>query len=124
MAGTVCAMTKPTGFKRGFVHPCYSHKNWRKLRKMKLAHQPTCEICDRRNRPTIAVHVDHKVPLSEGGPWFPPLEELVSLCLRCHQLKTARSDHGKANQHGLRSAFAGTDIHGNPLDPEHPWNTS
>lgn len=103
-------------------HPCYRHKNWRKLRQAKLSISPVCEICLRRGRAVPAVHVDHKVSLAHGGPWFPPLDELTALCVRCHQLKTARVDNGRDGVPVTRTAFAGSDAHGNPLDPDDPWN--
>ena len=112
---------KRTGFK-GTTHPCYNTRTWKRLRLRKLAFNPVCEICERRGRAVPANGVDHIKALSDGGEWYPRLDQLMSLCHRCHALKTARYDHGSAQADDTRNRFAGTDTSGNPLDPFDPWN--
>jgi hypothetical protein len=38
-----------------------------------------CEYCQTQNRVTIAMHIDHIIPIKKGG-----LTELANLCLACH----------------------------------------
>ena len=77
-----------------------------------FAENPLCAACLKRGKRTIAVEVDHVVPLFKGGAdtW----ENLQGLCAACHQFKS-RQDRGQRP-----SSSAGAD--GMPLDPNHPWN--
>ncbi len=110
----------PTSWRKRKRSSIYGTSVWKKLRAAKLGRDPVCQICERRNRAVIATTVDHITPLSKGGAPYPPLDQLFSLCTRCHQLKTAR-DHPRHST-DTKAAFAGSDIHGNPLDPFHEWN--
>jgi 5-methylcytosine-specific restriction endonuclease McrA len=60
-----------------------STRRWRRIRAAHLARQPDCVQCG-----TTADEVDHVVPLSRGGHRWDP-DNLQSLCLPCHQAKTA-----------------------------------
>lgn len=65
----------------------YSLAWWRKLRMAKLRHDPLCEHCAKQGKIVQASHVDHIVPISEGGAerdW----DNLQSLCKPCHTAKT------------------------------------
>ena len=67
----------PTSTARGYG------KEWREIRKMKLAMQPFCEHCQEAGRTTLATlvhHVDRVV--SNTRP-----SNLQSLCVRCHQIE-------------------------------------
>jgi 5-methylcytosine-specific restriction protein A len=70
----------------------YTTQTWRRLRRQKLAETPMCEHC--RPRIVPATQVDHIVPISEGGPPFPNLDGLRSLCASCHSRVTARWQRG------------------------------
>ncbi|WP_207383293.1 HNH endonuclease [Comamonas thiooxydans] len=83
---------------------------WRKLRASVLAEQPLCVDCAVIGRTSIAEDVDHK----DGNPGNNERENLQGLCHPCHSRKTA-ADHGK-------TVRMGSDVHGMPLDPRHPWN--
>lgn len=97
----------------------YSTARWQRLRKVKLSAKPLCEDCERTGRITPASHVDHVKAISNGGAAFPAVEGLRSLCPSCHSAKTARGKEAGA----VRSTKPrrGCDVHGNPLDAEHPW---
>ena len=101
----------------------YNTAAWKRLRRAKLDAQPTCEPCSTAGRLTIANTVDHRVPISAGGPALPGLDGLTSMCGPCHSAKTARGSEAGA----VRTARAlqprrGCDADGWPLDPAHPWN--
>ena len=76
----------------------YESPAWRRLRKLKLAVMPICEICYAQGRITPAVLVDHIVEIKDGGA---PLDmaNLQSVCQRCHNKKTAQ-EHAKRNNNG------------------------
>ncbi len=97
----------------------YNTAQWQKLRKAKLSQRPLCETCERMGKATAANHVDHIKAIAAGGAPFPPLQELRSLCASCHSIKTQAVD--KANGSGI--AMKGCDVDGNPIDPNHPFNT-
>jgi 5-methylcytosine-specific restriction enzyme A len=93
----------------------YTTQRWQRIRRLKLATNPLCEICLKQGRIEPAVAVDHIVPIKSGGPPYPDLDALQSLCTSCHNHKTNCEREGKA-------VFAkGCDIRGYPLDPNHPW---
>ncbi|TDR35475.1 HNH endonuclease [Aquamicrobium defluvii] len=94
----------------------YNTSTWRRLRKAKLVDQPLCEACLRREIVEPADTVDHIVAIEKGGDPFPPLDQLMSMCAACHNIKTNAVDHPNAS--GFRRALKGFDVNGNPIDPE------
>lgn len=98
----------------------YNTGAWKKLRTVHLAAYPWCEGHKAMGQPyVIANTVDHRVPMSDGGPAFPGHDGLTSYCPGCHSAKTARGTEAGA----VRSSKPrrGCDAEGNPLDPIHPW---
>jgi len=95
----------------------YSTATWRHLRAAKLSVNPLCEPCEWRGVHREANAVDHIVSIASGGPAFPPLDGLRSMCTPCHSIKTAALD--RAGGKGV--AFKGCDPDGLPLDPDHPF---
>jgi 5-methylcytosine-specific restriction enzyme A len=95
----------------------YNTPQWAALRALKLRRSPHCEICVKHfKRITAARAVDHIVAVSEGGDPFPPLNQLRSLCIPCHNSKTARLDMGNRKQSARE--VKGHDAQGNPFaDP-------
>jgi hypothetical protein len=93
----------------------YNTPEWNRLREQKLKHSPVCEHCDRRGKLVTANTIDHVVAISKGGPPFPGLDGLMSLCATCHNQKTAAVD--KPGSSGLSLKGCGPD--GLPLDPAH-----
>lgn len=94
----------------------YSTAAWQRLRLAKLAADPLCEACLRREIVEPADTVDHIVAIEKGGDPFPPLDQLMSMCAACHNIKTNAVDHPAAT--GFRRALKGFDVDGNPIDPE------
>ena len=68
---------------------------------------------------TSANAVDHVKPVTAGGDPFPPLDGLMSLCIRCHNQKTASLDRRGAKPFARR--FKGFDADGNPVDHGDGW---
>lgn len=83
------------------------------MRLRVLGEEPWCRICRSKGRNTKAVVVDHIIRLVDGGTYR--RSNLQPLCQPCHDEKSA-ADAGK------RSRMAACDVHGNPLDPAHPWH--
>ncbi|MGG7565987.1 HNH endonuclease signature motif containing protein [Rhodovulum sp. DZ06] len=94
----------------------YNTAAWKKLRLVKLATNPLCEVCAKRDRLAAASHVDHIVAINQGGEAFPELSGLMSMCPSCHSIKTQAKDR----KGGSGVAFKGCDAEGNPIDPGHP----
>ena len=95
----------------------YNTQRWQRLRRMKLQEDPLCKLCLDANRVEPATVVDHLVAINKGGDPFPPLYALLSLCASCHNTKTRVIE-----QLGRKFLVRGCDVHGMPLDPDHPWN--
>ncbi len=79
---------------------------WRKLRAKKMRANPICELCDERNRSTLATEVHHVVPCETEatergieGLMFHYMN-LQSLCHECHKEvhKSMRSQSWEAVQ--------------------------
>lgn len=101
----------------------YNTVQWKQLRLIKLRADPMCEPCIDAGRITLANTVDHVVPISTGGPAFPTLAGLTSMCPSCHGAKTARGvEAGAVRTRRAVQPRKGCDAAGNPLDPAHPWS--
>jgi 5-methylcytosine-specific restriction protein A len=96
----------------------YNTTNWQRLRHLKLSADPYCEVCRRGGRLVQANTVDHIVAIRNGGEAFPRLEELMSMCERCHNRKTGFEQTGGA---AIRIYPKGCDASGLPLDGAHPF---
>lgn len=67
-------------------------RKWRQLRGRVLRRDRyLCQEHLRKGEDIPANEVDHKIPLSRGGT--DSLENLESLCKRCHDRKTAQDRH-------------------------------
>ena len=95
----------------------YGTPEWKALRAAKLQASPICEPCEKRGRTVPANTVDHRTSITKGGPAFPPLSGLMSMCPACHNAKTRAVD--RAGGSGV--AFPGCDASGLPVDPSHPF---
>ena len=65
----------------------YGRSNWKKLRSAYIAKSPLCEHCMLLDRVTPASMVDHIVERRDGGSDY-DMDNLQSLCHRCHARKT------------------------------------
>lgn len=70
---------RPSAAKRGYG------RAWRRLRRLKLARDPICEMagCE---EPAVDVH--HRAPVRTSGRVLVSLDELQSLCHRHHSIIT------------------------------------
>lgn len=92
----------------------YGTAAWLNLRAAKLAADPLCHPCKLRGRTVLADAVDHIIAIAKGGPAFPPLNGLMSMCLSCHSYKTNVED--RPDRQGKLGSWAkGCDVHGNPI---------
>jgi 5-methylcytosine-specific restriction protein A len=71
---------------------------WRKKRDAYLEKNPWCSdpFGDHPGQLVRATHVDHKVPLSEGG--LDNESNYDGKCAHCHNKKTATQDGGFGNE--------------------------
>jgi len=67
---------------------------WRRVRLMKLAADPLCEMHRRAGAVVPATLVDHIVPIAEGGARL-DMANLQSLCRNCHASKTHAESRAK-----------------------------
>lgn len=76
----------------------YNTKEWKKIRLLKLADKPLCEMCSQQNIVTPANTVDHIVPITlDNIELFFDFGNLQSLCAACHRIKT-NLDMGKISR--------------------------
>ena len=101
----------------------YDSVEWRRLRMVKLAHNPLCEECSTLARHVPATEVDHVISVARGGGAL-DLENLRSLCRKCHSRKTAEIDGGFGRDRRERMRVRGCTPDGMPRDPEHPWRAA
>lgn len=95
----------------------YGTTTWARLRAAKLSASPLCEPCEWRGVKRPAKAVDHIISIASGGPAFPELDQLRSMCWPCHSIKTNALD--RAGGKGV--AFKGCGVDGLPLDGDHPF---
>lgn len=66
----------------------YNTTTWRRIRKQFIEAHPICKWCDEENKTTQAEVVDHITPIKQGGD-MTNINNLQSLCTRCHAQKSA-----------------------------------
>ena len=92
----------------------YSTNQWRMLRAAKLRADKHCLHCLTFHGVRVpAMAVDHISRLLPAVLPFPPLSGLRSLCLSCHNSKTARAD--MARRKASARPVRGFDAQGNPV---------
>ncbi|NVO05715.1 MAG: HNH endonuclease [Rhodoferax sp.] len=67
----------------------YQSRQWRALRAAYLREHPLCCVCGGNGFLVPARVVDHVLPIKDGGARFDACN-LQSLCVPCHNRKTAR----------------------------------
>ena len=70
----------------------YNTTQWRKLREHHLQNYPLCEWCKELDKTTIANVVDHKLRIKAGGDPL-AMDNLQSLCTKCHATKSGYEAH-------------------------------
>jgi 5-methylcytosine-specific restriction protein A len=71
------------------IHSMYKTHAWKKMRAVMLHNFPNCNRCG-----NPATTVDHITPHKGAAALFYDLRNLMALCKRCHDSKTARHDGG------------------------------
>jgi len=61
---------------------------WRRFREWYICKHPLCEQCEREGRLIKADMVDHIIEIKDGGARLAE-ENAMSMCWKCHSIKTA-----------------------------------
>jgi 5-methylcytosine-specific restriction enzyme A len=108
---------RPSAAQRGY------DSRWRNVRARYLAEHPLCASCLAEGRLTAATVVDHVIAHGGDRQLFCDRDNWQALCKGCHDSKTVRDGRWRRQSWGEKHLRRyGCDIHGMPLDPEHPWN--
>lgn len=78
------APSRPNAGDRGYGH------RWRIARAIFLANNPLCRECEKANRLTAAIVVDHVLPHRGNELLFWDEDNWQPLCKRCHDSKTGK----------------------------------
>lgn len=71
----------------------YNSARWKRLRLLVLRDSPLCANCHANHRIEPAKVVDHIVRVRDGGEFW-DIDNLQTLCQRCHNSKSGRESHG------------------------------
>jgi len=74
----------------------YNSARWKAVREKQMKIQPLCEVCLNNDLTEAATQVDHIKAITFGGSEL-DLENLQSLCYRCHGKKSKREQDGQKN---------------------------
>ena len=109
---------RPSAARRGY------DGRWRRARSRYLAEHPWCARCLVEGRLTPATVVDHMEPHRGDERLFWDQDQWQVLCKQHHDAKTVRDGRWGQRQlsDGAARSIYGCDVHGMPLDPDHPWN--
>ena len=96
-------LSRSTKRKRQWGEPAtrerfYSKKPWKQLRRSHLAANPTCAECERKGRFREATLVDHIIPRADAPERELDPTNLQSLCVLCHDAKTAKENRERQLQ--------------------------
>jgi len=73
-------------------HRCYT-RAWEKASRAYRRAHPLCAECARQGISTAAALVDHIIPHKGDPVLFWDQDNWQSLCINCHNAKTARENH-------------------------------
>ncbi len=73
----------------------YQSRQWRSVRAAFLREHPLCGACGAKGLLVAARVVDHVLPIKDGGARF-DAANLQSLCVPCHNSKTARESAARS----------------------------
>lgn len=86
--GAYCAKHRPARAPKE-TDQFYLSVRWRRFREWYLGKHPLCQQCLLDGRPdTVAVMVDHRIEIEDGGG-LTEEENAMSMCWKCHGVKTA-----------------------------------
>lgn len=92
----------------------YKTKQWKQIRENQLLRNPLCARCLSKNKITAANVVHHKIPHKGNHKLFFDVNNLESLCKRCHD-----SDEQSIERRGYDKSV---EADGWPKDNRHPMN--
>lgn len=99
----------------------YGLQVWKKLSKQYKINNPLCVMCSNREIVRTAEYVDHKVPIEIDYELRLDVNNLQSLCAKCHAKKTNAVDVQMLKGKDAKPlSNSGTD--GLPKDINHQWN--
>lgn len=85
--------------------PFYLSVQWRRFRQWYLGRHPLCEQCEKEGRLTRAAMVDHIVEIKDGGA-LTSESNAMSLCWKCHGIKTANEKNHRKGSENNRAGSA------------------
>ena len=92
----------------------YDTQRWKRERAAFLRRNPLCRMCEAIGLTSLARAVDHVEPHRGNETLFWNQDNWQPICLTCHS--AAKQAQERTGQ------IRGCDVHGRPLDPNHPWN--
>ena len=103
------------------TNPFYSTNAWSKLSRQFKINNPLCVMCESRGIVRVVKYVDHKIPILIDYELRLDVNNLQSLCAKCHAKKTKAIDvellKGK-----VAKALSSSNSIGLPTDINHNWN--
>ncbi len=111
--------------KRGYMtkvtNPFYSTNAWSKMSKQYKINNPLCVMCEKRGIVRAVKYVDHIIPILINFDLRLDVENLQSLCSRCHAKKTQAVDVQLLRGKKVK-AMSSSSVDGLPTDNNHSWN--
>jgi 5-methylcytosine-specific restriction endonuclease McrA len=109
---------------RSSGHPKLKANRWKVFAKDFLSEPANvwCRKCRKSNLLVPAREVDHIIPHRGNEELIWDRKNMQGLCRPCHSRKTLRENMRERGYQSKPKPTRGGDIHGMPLDPNHPWN--
>lgn len=85
-------LTAPNQGRENPNRDVYGSARWKRTSKQHLERNPLCVHCQAKSKATPATITDHIKPINQGGEAFDSANH-QSLCLKCHQKKSAKERH-------------------------------
>ena len=79
----------------------YNDRKWRAASAAYRKEHPLCVICKRKGQLRSSEHVDHIIPLRDGGAMWDQ-SNWQALCASCHSSKTMTEIHDKSKKNEER----------------------
>ena len=98
----------------------YNSTSWRKLRALKIATDPLCEVCLENGVLSDGKYVDHPQRINEGGDLLPDISELKTLCPSCDARKRQKESRKVGGVESCAQETSTTQ----PQAPKHVVNVS
>jgi len=103
------------------TNPFYSTNAWSKLSRQYKINNPLCVMCLDRDITRVVKYVDHKIPILIDYNLRLDVNNLQSLCAKCHAKKTNAVDV-QMLQGKEAKALSSSSTDGLPTDSNHHWN--